>query len=199
MRKEQLLHVFDQVFLKVMAVLWRVVKVFDPKPLQEHFAARPSAKAIKMARVYRAGIDDAGQSICRVSNSLIKSETNPKGLFERNQLIKIYNPANKHFVVLYVMGAGSLKISRNMVSLDYDACRNLGVTNESRNDGEVELLMGKANVGDSEYFHMYTDSDKSSRSGRVLGWIMFAYGLWIAGLEIVEQAFAAFMALLGLM
>jgi len=46
-------------------------------------------------------------------------------------------------------------------------------------------LFGEANLGDREFFHMYTDHDASSRSARALGWYLFMAGIgWSVGVTV---------------
>ncbi|HCF2449227.1 TPA: hypothetical protein NIA45_006928 [Pseudomonas aeruginosa] len=197
--KTAIRNTVDTLLLGTLAGIWKVLKRFNPRPLQEYYAARTPANSITVERVFNATMEDAGASLCRVCNNLIKSESNPKGLFERNQLIKVFNPRNNHFAVLYVMGAGSHGIPRNGISLDYDARRALGIAKEAKSEEPVELHIGVANVGDTEYFHMYTDHDKSSRSARVLGWIMCAYGVAMTVLGVGEVAIGYVAHLFGLL
>lgn len=197
--KKNIPAVVDNLMLKTLAVIWRVAKKVDPRPLQEHFAAREAANSIKIEEVFNAHREDSGLSIVRVCNNLILSEGNPKGLFKRNSLVKVYNPENQHFAVLYVMGAGQNGIARNAISLDYDARVALGISKQCKGEGLVDLRIGKANLGDTEFFHMYTDHDKSSRSARLLGWVLFAYGLVWSAIGIVESAIAGAAVLIGLM
>jgi hypothetical protein len=198
MKTASYVQTFENLFLAILSGIWRAVRILNPRPLQQHFAARPpSGVYIEIGKVFNAEMADAGQSICRVANNLIKSETNPKGIFERNQLIKVYNPQNKHFAVLYVMGAGRHGISRNAISIDYDARRALGIAKECKGEGTVELVAGPANVGDSEYFHMYTDHEKSSRNQRCVGWVITAVGLAWSAVAIVMPAFSGLIDLIS--
>lgn len=197
--KSAIRNTFDTMLLGALSLIWGMLKRCNPRPLQEYYAARTPANSITVERVFNASLDDAGASLCRVCNNLIKSESNPKGLFERNQLIKVFNPRNNHFAVLYVMGAGSHGIPRNGISLDYDARRALGIAKEAKGEEPIELQIGVANVGDTEYFHMYTDHDKSSRSARVLGWIMCAYGVAMTVLGVGDVAISYVAHLFGLL
>lgn len=187
MLKAKMMLVVDTATLAVLGFFWKLISPLDPRPIQKHFAARPPIASIETVKVFNAPMEDAGQSMCRLGNALIKSEGKPDGFVSRNQLVKIYNPANNHFVVLYAMGAGSHKIPRVGISLDYDARVALGITKEVKNsDGEVNLIVGPANIGDVEYFHMYLDHDKSSRSARVLGWVVFGLGVVWSCVQISE-------------
>jgi hypothetical protein len=197
MKAAKLITPLENALLVVLTCLWRCARIFNPRPLQEHFAARPAVNSHNIEKVFNAEEADAGQSIIRVANNLIKSESNTKGVFERNQLVKVYNPHNKHFVMLYVMGAGSHRISRNAISIDYDARRALGIAKECKGEGLVDLQVGVANIGDSEYFHMYTDHDKSSRNNRCVGWFFTAIGLVWSAVAIVWPAIGKLGSLLS--
>lgn len=200
--QKKLLCIFDAAFLEVVGAVWRLAMKLHPRPLQEWYAAREPSNGIQISQVFRIEREDAGQSLCRLGNKWIASEKNTKGLFPRNSLVKVFNKKNGHFAVLYVMGAGGRKVDSEEkkgmpfdgISLDYDACIRLGI-----DSGEaVDLVVGKANGGDSEFFHMYLDHDKSSRSARVLGWGLFAFGIAWSLVEIAQGLFAAFMHVVGL-
>ena len=184
--KQAILTKLDTMFVGTMSMIWKLIKVFVPRPFQEHYARRDPANAVVMNKVFSLPIEDCGQSIVRLGNNRMKSEKNPNGIVNRNDLVKIKNPANGKFVILYVMGAGSHPIPGNGVSLDYDAKVALGIQKIE----DVDLLVGTANIADREFFNMYLDSDKSSRSARALGWHMFmaglAWSLWSVAESVVS-------------
>lgn len=171
--KQVIFTKIDAMFIGSMSLVWKLIKFFDPRPIQDHYARRNPANAVVMTRVFSLPQEDCGQSIVRLGNNRMKSEKNPNGIVNRNDLVKIKNPANGKFVILYAMGAGSHAIPGNGVSLDYDAKVALGIQKQE----EVDLLVGIANIADREFFNMYLDSDKSSRSARALGWHLFMGGL----------------------
>lgn len=173
--KAVVVNIFDSILIASFTFMWKVMKKFDPRPLQTHFAMRDPAKAIDLHRVFSLPKEDAGNSICRLGNNRMRSENNPNGLVARGELVKIKNPANGKFVVLYAAGAGSHRIPGDGVAIDYDAKVALGVTKQE----EVDLLVGPAGVSDREFFLMYLDSDKGSRSARALGWYIFIGGLML--------------------
>jgi hypothetical protein len=185
--KQAILTKFDTLFLGVMSLAWKLIKVFDPRPIQEHYARRDPANAVILNRVLSLPEADCGQSIVRLGNNRMKSEKNPNGIVNRNDLVKIKNPANGRFVILYAMGAGSHPIPGNGVSLDYDAKVALGIQKQE----EVDLQVGIANIADREFFNMYLDSDKSSRSARALGWHLVMAGLAWSAWSVAESAFSA--------
>jgi hypothetical protein len=173
--KASVVNTFDSILIASFTLFWKVIKKFDPRPMQAHFAMRDPADAIELHRVFSLPKDDAGHSVCRLGNNRMRSEKNPKGIAVRGELVKIKNPANGRFVVLYVQGAGSHPIPGDGVALDYDAKVALGITKQE----EVDLLVGPAGVSDREYFLMYLDSDKGSRSARALGWYILIGGLML--------------------
>ena len=185
--KQAILSKFDAIFLGTMSLVWKLITVFDPRPIQEHYARRDPVNAVVLNRVFSLPLEDCGQSIVRLGNNRMKSEKNPNGIVNRNDLVKIKNPANGKFVILYVMGAGSHSIPGNGVSLDYDAKVALGIQKQE----EVDLLVGTANISDREFFNMYLDSDKSSRSARALGWHMFMAGVAWSLWNVVDSVISA--------
>jgi hypothetical protein len=64
--KAKLTAVADVVVLKLAGAVWKLVKVFDPRPVQEHFAARPPANGVTFGKVFSLPREDAGQSIVRL-------------------------------------------------------------------------------------------------------------------------------------
>ncbi|WGK63367.1 hypothetical protein QAO71_17650 (plasmid) [Halopseudomonas sp. SMJS2] len=173
--KAIVVNTFDSILVASFTFMWKVLKKFDPRPLQTHFAMRDPANCIELHRVFSLPKEDAGNSTCRLGNNRMRSENNPNGLVSRGELVKIKNPANGKFVVLYASGAGSYRIPGDGVAMDYDAKVALGITKQE----EVDLLVGPAGVSDREYFLMYLDSDKGSRSARALGWYIFIGGLML--------------------
>ncbi|MBF3053099.1 hypothetical protein HKW90_01585 [Pseudomonas aeruginosa] len=172
--KSKLTHFADSVVLTVAGAIWKLVKVFDPRPIQEHFAARPPVNGVMFTNVFSLPDADVGQSIVRLGWQHIQSENKPSGIVGRKKLVKVFNPANGHFVILYAMGANQGRpLKKDSVALDYDAKLALGISKEEN----VDLIVGEANLGDREYFHMYTDHDASSRSARALGWYLFMAGI----------------------
>ncbi len=190
--KASVVNAFDSILIGSFSFLWKVLKKFDPRPLQTHFAMRDPAGAVDLHRVFSLPKDDAGKSICRLGNNRMRSENNPNGLVARGDLVKIKNPANGKFVVLYAQGAGSHPIPGDGVAFDYDAKVALGITKQE----EVDLLVGPAGISDREYFLMYLDSDKGSRSARALGWYIFIGGLM---LPLWTSLFTGIGSLVGLM
>lgn len=181
--KAKLTAVADVVVLKLAGAVWKLVKVFDPRPVQEHFAARPPVNGVTFGKVFSLPREDAGQSIVRLGWQHIKSENKNTGIVSRKKLVKIFNPANGHFVVLWAMGANEGRpLPRDAMAIDYDAKLALGI---SKKEEEAELIVGEANLGDREFFHMYTDHDASSRSARALGWYLFMAGIgWSVGVTV---------------
>jgi hypothetical protein len=180
----------DTILIASFTFFWKVIKKFDPRPLQTHYAMRDPANAVELHRVFSLPKEDAGNSICRLGNNRMRSEKNPNGLVVRGELVKIKNPANGKFVVLYAAGAGSHPIPGDGVAIDYDAKVALGITKQEA----VDLLVGPAGVSDREYFLMYLDSDKGSRSARALGWYIFIGGLM---LPLWTSLFTAVGSLIG--
>lgn len=192
--KAKLTAVADLVVLKLASGIWKLVKVFDPRPVQEHFAARAPANGVNFGKIYSLPREDAGQSIVRLGWQHIKSENKATGIVGRKKLVKIFNPANNHFVVLYAMGANENRpLPRDAIALDYDAKLALGI---SKKEEEAALVVGEANLGDREFFHMYTDHDASSRSARALGWYLFMIGIGWSVVATVEGLVAAVLAMI---
>lgn len=185
--KQAILAKFDSIFIGVMSLAWKLIKLFDPRPIQEHYARREPANAVILNRVFSLPQEDCGQSIVRLGNNRMRSERNPSGIVNRNDLVKIKNPANGRFVILYAMGAGSHPIPGNGVSLDYDAKVALGIQKLE----EVDLQVGIANIADREFFNMYLDSDKSSRSARALSWHLVMAGLAWSVWSVAQSTLSA--------
>jgi hypothetical protein len=180
---------FDEIFLSAMSAIWKLISVFNPRPIQERYARRIPANAVMTNRVLTLPDADSGQSIVRLGNNKMKSDKRPNGIVSRNDLVKIVNPANGRFVILYAMGAGSHPIPGNGIALDYDARVTLGVQKLE----EVDLMLGAANAADCEFFSMYLDSDKSSRSARVLGWYLFMAGFAWSCVSVAESVVTTFI------
>ncbi|HHH9441253.1 TPA: hypothetical protein ACP32N_003190 [Pseudomonas aeruginosa] len=191
--KSKLTSFVDSVVLSVAGALWKLVKVFDPRPIQEHFAARKPVNGVEFTSVFSLPEADAGQSIVRLGWQHIKSENKPSGIVSRKKLVKVYNPVNGHFVILYAMGSNQDRpLKKDAVALDYDAKLALGISKEEF----VDLIVGEANLGDREYFHMYTDHDASSRSARALGWYLFMAGIGWSVAVTVEGLVTAVLKLI---
>ncbi len=181
--KEVIVNKLEIVLVGVMSLIWKAMRIFNPRPIQERFAKRDPVDAIEINRIFRLPPDKAGQSLCLLGNNRIKSDLSKskKGIAGRGELVKIKNPENGKFVIQFVAGAGKHPIPSNGISLDYDAARILGVHNTE----EATLIVGPANIADVEFFHMYMDSDVSSRSARALGWYLFIGSLVYSGIDIL--------------
>lgn len=190
--KTAIIDMFDLAVIRVVSMVWNLMRVFDPKPFQTRYARLDPANAVKLEKVFNLPQEDAGQGIVRLGNNRMKTEKNSKGFATRGDLVKIKNPENGKFVILYAMGAGSHPIPSNGLALDYDAKLALGIQKVE----EVDLLVGPANVADKEYFLMYLDPDKSSRSARALGWYLFifgfAYSAWETAKSLIDYALVLF-------
>ncbi len=139
--KSKLTHFADSVVLTVAGAIWKLVKVFDPRPIQEHFAARPPVNGVMFTNVFSLPDADVGQSIVRLGWQHIQSENKPSGIVGRKKLVKLFNPANGHFVILYAMGANQGRpLKKDSVALDYDAKLALGISKEEN----VDLIVGEA-------------------------------------------------------
>ena len=181
--KDVIVGKMDSLLIGVMSLLWKTLRIFNPRPIQERYARRDPVNTIEVTRIFRLPQDKSGQSLCLLGNNRIKGEgsSSTKGIAARGELVKIKNPANGRFTIQFVAGAGGNPIPGNGIALDYDAARALGVHNME----EAPLIVGPANIADMEFFHMYIDSDKSSRSARVLGWYLFIGGLVYNGIDIL--------------
>lgn len=191
--KAILISQLDSLIIRLTSVVWNLIRVFDPRRLQDHFAKRDPINSVKMVDIFSLPQEDAGQSIVRLCNNQMKSEARPNGLAGRRDLVKIKNPSNGKFVILYAMGAGSHKIPKGGVSLDYDAKLALGIQKAS----EVELLVGPASIADREYFMMYLDHEVSSRSSRALGWYILIGGIvWSCASPVIDAVTYSVMSFL---
>lgn len=164
----------EKLFVLVCVLIWRVLRLLDPYKLQRYFSARPNAESVQLSEVYSLGEKDAIAHICRLNNNRMKEGEN--FLAKRGDLIKIANPDNGTFVMRLVHGAGNEPIRFKGIGLDYDAKRELGVTD----DETVNLLVSKANAADREFYLMYQDKSVSSRQSRALGWYILLGGIVIS-------------------
>ncbi|MCU9528551.1 hypothetical protein [Pseudomonas mosselii] len=198
--KTQLIPMIDTVVIAAAKLLWKVMKVFDPRPIQEHYAARMPASSVAISKCFSLNASDSELNIARIANMYIGSSTGRgrKGLVGRKGLIKIFNAENGKFLMIRAQGVatrpGENQIPRDGIALNYDAKKALGIPKNQEVD--LQLHIGLANVGDQEFYHMYQDPDQSSRTARALGWYLaiggFVYGLLQLALGCVE-AFIAVM------
>lgn len=192
--KAKLISCADIVVLKAACVLWKMMKVFDPYPLQAHYAAMKPVKHIEVSKCFSLKGDDAVQHIARLSNVHIGSATGNgrTGLVGRKGLIKIHNLENGRFLMVRAQGSapGSAHVPRDGIALNYDARKALGITGES----QLTLVVGPANLGDQEFYNMYQDPDASSRTARALGWYLaiggIVYSCFQMALSVLEPAVA---------
>lgn len=196
--KTKLIPVFDCIVIGAAKVLWKVMKVFDPRPLQTHFAARKPVKTIEVSKVFSLRGADAELNIARLANKhIMSSGGHGSGLIGRKGLIKIYNAENGLFLMIRAQGcqtvAGEKQVPKDGIALNYDAKKALGI-DKNKEEG-LQLFVGPANLGDQEFYHMYQDPDASSRTARALGWYLAiggtAYGMFQMALGCVETAVAA--------
>lgn len=197
--KAKLVPMFDVAVLKAAKFLWLVMKVFDPRPLQTHFAARKPVQNIEVTHCFSLRGADAELSIARLSNMHIGSSTGEgrTGLVSRKGLIKIYNAENGKFLMIRAQGvptiAGEKQLTKDSIALNYDAKKALGIPKNQ--ETELKLFVGPANLGDQEFYHMYQDVDASSRTARALGWYLaiggVVYGIFQMALSFLEAAVAA--------
>ncbi|MDF9779203.1 hypothetical protein [Pseudomonas baetica] len=180
--KSKVIGLFDAVVIAAAKGVWALIKMFDPYPVQHHFVARPSAVNHTVTKLFSLKGDDAKGSFARLCNYHIVSVGNMstrRGLVGRKGLIKIYNADNGKVLIIRAQGssvqAGEKGIPKDGIALNYDACKLLGIP-KNQEDG-LNLVVGPANVNDQEYFHMYQDSDMSSRTARALGWYLLIAGM----------------------
>lgn len=180
--KSKLIGLVDTVVIAAAKAVWAVIKIFDPLPIQQHYAARPPAVSHTMTKLYTLRGDDAVQSIARLCNYHIVSsgaKSSRVGLVSRKGLIKIYNADNGKFLMIRAQGstvkAGERGIPKDGIALNYDAIKHLGIP-KNQEDG-LNLLVGPANANDNEFYNLYQDPDLSSRSARALGWYLVIAGL----------------------
>ncbi|WP_121498449.1 hypothetical protein [Pseudomonas aeruginosa] len=163
----------EKAFVAICGLVWRMLRLFDPKPIQRYFAARVNVTGQPISKLHSLETADAIEHICRINNNRMKEGEG--FLAKRGDLLKVFNPANGKFVYRYAQGAGELRIRYNELGLDYDAKLELGVLN----DDAVELQVMKANTADREFYLMYQDRSVSSRQSRALGWYMLLGGTLI--------------------
>lgn len=161
----------EKVFLDACGVIWRVIRFFDPKPIQAYFAGRVNVTGENMLRIYSLGADDAKEHIARINNNRMKDGEG--FIAKRGELIKIFNPENGKFVFRYAQGGGEMRLRYKDIGIDYDAKLALGILSED----EVDLKVMKANAADREFYLMYQDANASSRQSRSLGWYILLAGL----------------------
>jgi len=192
MKPEVKAAVITRVDLAVMAfanLIWKVMKVFDPKPLQTHFAARPAERNVAVTKCFALRGDDAALNIARLSNCHIGSASGHgrTGLVGRKGLVKIYNAENGKFLMIRAQGfaprAGEKGIPKDGIALNYDAKKSLGIPKNQ--EESLQLYVGPANLGDQEFFHMYQDPDASSRTARALSWYIAIAGVVYTTLQLV--------------
>lgn len=178
---------FDLAVLAIARSAWKVMQVFDPKPLQTHFAARQAEKCVEITKCFGLKDEDATLNIARLSNMHIGSATGRgrTGLVGRKGLVKIYNAENGKFLMIRAQGCsskpGAKHVPKDGIALNYDAMKALGIP-KAQEEG-LKLFVGPANIGDQEYFHMYQDPDASSRTARALSWYLAIGGVVYAGLD----------------
>jgi hypothetical protein len=160
------MNLAEKAFLAICYVVWMMLRLLDPKPIQRYFAARVNVTGHTINQLHSLSTADAMEHICRINNNRMKEGEG--FLAKRGDLLKVFNPANGKFVYRYAQGAGELRIRYNELGLDYDAKLELGVLNEDN----VELQVMKANTADREFYLMYQDRSISSRHSRSLGWWM---------------------------
>lgn len=163
----------EKAFIAICGLVWRMLRMFDPHPIQRYFAARVNVSGQQISNLHSLSPADATDHICRINNNRMKEGQG--FLAKRGDLLKVFNPENGKFVYRYAQGAGELRIRFNELGLDYDAKLELGVLN---NDA-VELQVMKANTADREFYLMYQDRSVSSRQSRALGWYMLLGGVLI--------------------
>lgn len=163
----------EKAFVAICGLVWRMLRMFDPHPIQRYFAARVNVIGQPISKLHSLSPADATDHICRINNNRMKEGEG--FLAKRGDLLKVYNPANGKFVYRYAQGAGELRIRYNELGLDYDAKLELGVLY----DEVVELQVMKANTADREFYLMYQDRSVSSRQSRALGWYMLLGGVLI--------------------
>jgi hypothetical protein len=75
---------------------------------------------------------DSFKNEVRVASNLIKSDSNPKGVFRRDELVTIYNPGNGKYVSAQVRGSGSTykKMYASTIAIDYTHRVALGLPYE---------------------------------------------------------------------
>lgn len=167
------MNLAEKAFVAICGLVWRLLRLLDPKPIQRYFAARVNVTGQPISKLHSLSIADATEHICRINNNRMKEGEG--FLAKRGDLLKVFNPANGKFVYRYAQGAGELRIRYNELGLDYDAKLELGVLN----DDAVELQVMKANTADREFYLMYQDRSVSSRQSRALGWYMLLGGTLI--------------------
>lgn len=194
--KTKMIEYVDVAVINAAKLLWKVMKVFDPRPIQAHYAARKPVVNVSITKCFSLRAEDAEQNIARLANCHIGSSTGRgrSGLASRKGLIKIYNAENGKFLMIRVQGcqtrAGEKQIPRDGIALNYDAKKALGIV-KNQEDG-LQLFIGRANLNDEEFYHMYIDPDASSRTARALGWYLAiggtVYGLLQVSLSFLETA-----------
>lgn len=198
MIKSKLVSMLDYLVIGSAKLLWMVMKVFDPRPIQTHYAACKPVKNIEVSKCFSLRGDDAELNIARLANMHILSNSgHGRGLVSRKGLIKIYNAENGKFLMIRAQGvqvvAGEKQIPRDGIALNYDARKALGIPKNQ--EEALQLFVGPANLGDQEFYHMYQDPDASSRTARALGWYLAiggaVYGMVQMALSCVEAAVAA--------
>lgn len=179
--KAKMIHTVDVLVIAAAKLLWKVMKVFDPKPIQTHYAARPAANSVVVTKCYSLKGEDAALNIARLCNYHIGSSSvrASKALISRKGLIKIYNTENGKFLMIRAQGNSTVEgqkgIPKDGIALNYDAKKALGIPKNQ--ELELNLIVGPANLADSEFYHMYLDADASSRTSRALGWYLAIAGI----------------------
>lgn len=158
--------VAEKAVVKLIGLVWRVLRLLDPQRVQRYFAAKVNVTGASMNKRHTVSTQDAIDHVCRINNNRMKA--GEKFLAKRGDLLKIFNPANGKFVYRFAQGAGELKIRFNEIGLDYDADVELGIVGTD----EVDLQVMQANTADREFYLMYQDKSVSSRNSRALGWYM---------------------------
>ncbi|MGE8065130.1 hypothetical protein [Pseudomonas sp. NPDC089569] len=180
--KSKVIGLVDAVVIAAAKGVWALIKMFDPYPIQHHFVARPPVVNHTVTKLFSLKGEDAKESFARLCNYHIVSVGNMstrRGLVGRKGLIKIYNADNGKVLVIRAQGssvqAGEKGIPKDGIALNYDARKQLGIPKNQ--EDELNLVVGPANVNDSEFFFMHLDPDMSSRAARALGWYLLIAGV----------------------
>lgn len=119
-----------------------------------------------------------GHSIVRLNTARIDQSRQDKSCFFRREAVRIYNPANKQFIIRMPMGGGGLKgLTRECLALDYEAIDALGIKG-SLKDGPLntELIVSRAGFI-SIYRYYWNFPDIGYQVALRLGIVSFFIGL----------------------
>ena len=191
MNKSKLISILDVVVIAAAKLIWKAMNLFDPRPVQTHYAARPPVEHVVISKCFSLRNEDAALNIARLANFHIGSSAirASRALVGRKGLIKIYNADNGMFLMIRAQGnkvaLGERGIPKDGIGLNYDAKMALGIP-KGQEDG-LNLIVGPANLADSEYYHMYFDVDASSRTARALSWYLAIAGIVYALFQTVTH------------